>query len=205
MANQSLPVITISRQSGSQGREAGRLLAQKLNIPYYDYEILDRAAKESGLSPELFEQAEHSAAASLDRLEKGLPATDTPINVKLFQAQAQIIRELAQEGPAVIVGRCGDSVLKGTCNLVSVYIYASEERRIQNVIRKKGLSRPMTQLFIRQIDKGRSAYHNFFSQHAWGDMAAYDLCVCTDQLTPEETADTIAAFVAVKSKGSRES
>lgn len=192
-----LPIITISRQSGSRGREAGKLLAKQLGIPYYDYEILDRAAKESGLAPELFERAESAAAAMLDRLEKGLPATDTPINVKIFQAQSEIIRSLAQKGPAVIVGRCADSVLQDVPNVVSVYIYASEARRIQNTMQKKGISDKMAARFIREVDKGRSAYHNFFSQHAWDDMKAYDLCVCTDKLTPEETAQTIAAFVSL--------
>lgn len=198
-----LPIITISRQSGSCGREAGAALAKQLNIPYYDYEILYRAAKESGLSPELFEQAESAAAAMLERLEQGLPATDTPINVTLFQIQSQIIRSLAQEGPAVIVGRCADSVLADFPNVVSVYIYASEERRIQNTMRKKGVGSKMAAVFIRNVDKGRSAYYNFFSNHAWADMNAYDLCVCTDKLTPEEAAHTIAAFVSSYSKQTR--
>ena len=171
-----LPVITISRQSGSMGREAGRILAQQLGIPYYDYDILARAAQDSGLSPALFEQAETSAAQLLDRLEEGLPARNTPISVELFEAQSKIIRQMAEEGPCVIVGRCADTVLKGREDLVTVYIYASA-------------------LFIRQIDRGRRAYHSFFSHHVWGDTSAYDLCICTDKLTPEETANVIKSYI----------
>lgn len=196
----TLPIITISRQSGSRGREAGKLLAQQLGIPYYDYEILDRAAKESGLAPELFEKAESSAAKMLERLERGLPATDTPINTEIFEAQSRIIRTLAEQGPSVIVGRCADSVLRDLDNVVNIYIYASEPRRIRNTMQKKGLSEKMAAVFIRSVDRGRSAYHNFFSHHTWGDMSAYDLCICTDHLTPEETAETITAFLSRRCK-----
>lgn len=198
--NGTLPIITISRQSGSRGREAGKELAKQLNIPYYDYAILDQAAKESGLAPELFERAEASAAQTLERLKQGLPATDTPINTKIFSAQSKIIRELADQGPSVIVGRCADSVLRDYPNVVNIYIYASEPCRIRNTMQKKGLSEKMAAVFIHTVDKGRRAYHNFFSQHAWGDMSAYDLCICTDQLTPEETAQTIVAFLAQRCK-----
>ncbi|MEE3395142.1 MAG: cytidylate kinase-like family protein [Candidatus Onthomonas sp.] len=190
-----LPVITISRQSGSMGREAGRILAQQLGIPYYDYDILARAAQDSGLSPALFEQAETSAAQLLDRLEEGLPARNTPISVELFEAQSKIIRQMAEEGPCVIVGRCADTVLKGREDLVTVYIYASEEKRIENTARKKKVAPKMAALFIRQIDRGRRAYHSFFSHHVWGDTSAYDLCICTDKLTPEETANVIKSYI----------
>ena len=196
----TLPIITISRQSGSRGREAGKLLAKQLGIPYYDYEILDRAAKESGLAPELFERAESSAAAMLDRLEQGLPATDISMNTELFEVQSKIIRALAEQGPSVMVGRCADTVLQDFPNVVNIYIYASEARRIQNTMEKKGIGEKMAARFIRSVDRGRSAYHNFFSQHSWGDMSAYDLCICTDSLTPEETAQTIAAFLSLRCK-----
>lgn len=198
--NGTPPIITISRQSGSRGREAGKLLAKELGIPYYDYEILDRAAKESGLAPELFEQAESSAARMLDRLEQGLPAVDTPISITLFKAQSKIIRELAEQGPAVIVGRCADTILADLPNVVSVYIYASQARRVSNTMQKKGVSEKMALRFIQSVDRGRSAYHNFFASHQWGDMSAYDLCICTDELTPEETAQTIAAFLSHRTK-----
>ncbi|MBR1845053.1 MAG: cytidylate kinase-like family protein [Oscillospiraceae bacterium] len=195
----TLPIVTISRQSGSQGREAGRLLADQLGVPYYDYEILSRAARESGLSPALFEQAETSAAELLDRLEQGLPAQNTPINVAVFEAQSKIIRKMAKEAPCVIVGRCADTVLREFPNVVNVYIYASEEKRIENTARKKRVNPKMAALFIRQIDRSRSAYHSFFSHHAWGDMNAYVLCVCTDKLTPEETANVIKSYLFAKS------
>lgn len=198
--NGTLPIITISRQSGSRGREAGKQLARQLGIPYYDYAILDQAAKESGLEPELFERAESSAAAMMERLEKGLPATDVTINTELFEAQSKIIRALAAKGPAVIVGRCADTVLRDYPNVVNIYIYASEACRIRNTMQKKGIGEKMATVFIRSVDKGRRAYHNFFSQHPWGDMNSYDLCICTDKLTPEETAETIISFLSHQSK-----
>lgn len=190
-----LPVITISRQSGSRGREAGKLLAEQLGIPCYDYQILTQAAKESGLPPELFEGAENSAATLLERLAQGQTAESTPQSAQVFEAQAAIIRKLAAEGPAVFVGRCADSVLKDMPNVVNVYTYASMERRVANTVQKKAVNEKIAALYIRQVDEGRSAYHKLFGAHPWGEMSAYDLCICTDHLTPQETADAIAAFV----------
>ena len=106
---------------------------------------------------------------------------------------------MAAEGPCVIVGRCADTVLREFPNVVNVYIYASEAKRIENTARKKRVNSKMAALFIRQIDHSRSAYHSFFSHHAWGDMSAYDLCVCTDKLTPEETATVIKSYLFAKS------
>ena len=160
-----LPVITISRQSGSRGREAGQLLAQALGIPCYDYEVLTRAAKESGIAPALFEQEEKAAAAMLNRLEDGQTAQIAPISVEIFQAQSKIIQDMAEQGPCVIVGRCADSVLRKREDVVHVYIYASEERRIQNTMAKRHVDRRIAKVMIDRIDRGRSAYHSLFSYH----------------------------------------
>lgn len=193
-----LPVITISRQSGSRGREAGQLLGKELGIPCYDYEILLKAAKESGLSPELFEQEERSAVAMLERLEEGQSAQISPISMTVFQAQSKIIRELADQGPCIIVGRCADTVLRNRKDVVHIYIYASEERRIANTMKKRSVNRHVAKLMVDRIDRGRSAYHSLFSHHVWGDTSAYDLCVCTDRLTPQETSAVIRAFLEAR-------
>ena len=193
-----LPVITISRQSGSRGREAGQLLAKELGIPCFDYEILLRAARDSGLPEELFEQEERSAAAMLERLEDGVPAQISPISMEIFQAQSKIIRDMAAQGPCIIVGRCADTVLRDRSNVIHVYIYASLERRLANTMKKRSVNRHMAKLMVERIDRGRSAYHSLFSHHNWGDTSAYDLCVCTDQLTPAETASVIKAFLVAR-------
>jgi cytidylate kinase len=193
-----LPIITISRQAGSQGREAGHLLAKALGIPCYDYEVLSRASRESSLPTEYFEDQEKNAAAMLDRLEQGETAQIAPISMEVFQAQSKIIQEMADKGPCVIVGRCADTVLRSREHVVSVYIYASMERRIENTMKKRSVNQHMARLIIDRIDRGRSAYHSLFSHHAWADTAAYDLCVCTDKLTPEETAAVIRAFLQAR-------
>ncbi len=191
--SQTKPVITISRQAGSRGREAGRALAALLSLPYYDYEILEQAARASGLPVELFLQAEGSAV----RIQARSPDTPPPELEQLYQAQADMIRTLAGQGPAVLVGRCADTALRGHPNVVNVYLHASLERRIRNTMEKKGVCYAAAERYIRQVDQGRSAYHSFFSHHAWEDTTAYDLCVCTDHLTPEETAQTIAAYISL--------
>ena len=193
-----LPVITISRQSGSQGREAGHLLAQQLGIPCYDYEILNRAAKESGISPELFEQEERRAAQVLERLKSGQSAQMETVSIEAFQAQAKIIEKMAAKGPCIIVGRCADTVLRDNPNVVHIFIYASLERRIENTMKKRFVNRHIAKVMVDRIDRGRSAYHSLFSHHVWGDTSAYDLCVCTDKLTPAETANVIRAFLEAR-------
>lgn len=195
-----LPVITISRQSGSRGREAGHLLAQRLGIPCYDYDVLLRAAKDSGIAPELFEKEEQAAAEMLSRLQQGQSAQLSPVSMEIFQAQAQAIRDLADQGPCIIVGRCADTVLKDRPDVVNIFIYASLQRRIANTEKKRTVNARIAKLMVEKIDRGRNAYHSLFSHHTWGDTSAYDLCICTDNLTPEETADVMLAFLNARDR-----
>jgi cytidylate kinase len=131
-------IITVSRQFGSGGREIGEKLASKLDIPYYDNEIISRAAKESGFAEEAFEQAEKKATNSLlYSLAMGMNAygnqeigfTHLSLDDQLYLAQSNVIRKVAAEGPCVIVGRCADYVLRDVSNVVNVFIWADIEAR----------------------------------------------------------------------------
>ena len=135
-------VITISRQFGSGGRAVGQKLAQKLDIPFYDKELISLAAKESGMNPEVFKSIDETAANSLlYSLSMGmynfngpLAMGDLPVNDKLYLLQHQLIREIAAKGPSVIVGRCADYVLKDSPHTINIFIYADMEYRKKRAV-----------------------------------------------------------------------
>ena len=139
MANDT--IITISRQYGSGGRFIGRKLAEALDIPFYDKELITMSAEESGMSKEIFEKADEKAANSLlytlsmnAYLLHGMAGVpDLPLNDKVFLVQSEVIRKLAAKGPCVIVGRCADYVLQENPNCVNVYIYSDMEDRVSRV------------------------------------------------------------------------
>ena len=139
-------VITISRQYGSGGREIGNKLADQLGVPFYDNELIERAAKESGFSTAAFENAENKATNSLlYSIAMGMNAYGNQelgfahlsfLDDRIYLAQSQVIRNIANEGPCVIVGRCADYVLKERPDVISIFIWASMEYRIKEGNRK---------------------------------------------------------------------
>ena len=198
-------IITIGREYGSGGREIGKLVADKLNIPFYDKEILTRAAEESGLCPEVFEQ--HDEKASVGGLlgmgggmhvGVGGASLQLPLNQRVFLAQFDAIMKLAAEGPCVIVGRCADYVLRERDNVAHVFLYASEEKRIQRIMRVEQVSREKARELIKKTDKQRRNYYNFFADGNWGMRSNYDLMLRTDDLTPELAASAIIAVVHMR-------
>lgn len=200
-------IITIGREYGSGGREIGRLVAEKLGIPFYDNELLARAASESGLCHELFERHDEKAGMSsilasggATGMQMGSPAVglQMPLNQRVFLAQFDAIGKIAAEGPCVIVGRCADYVLKERPNVVHVFIYASTEKRIERIMRVENVDRDRARELIRKTDKQRKNYYNFFADGNWGMRSNYDLMIRTDDLAPEKVADGIIAFANMK-------
>jgi len=191
-------IITIGREYGSGGREIGKLVADKLGIPFYDKEILTRAAEESGLCKEVFEH--HDEKASVGSMLSGTQmgtvgmGVQMPLNQRVFLAQFDTITKLAAEGDCVIVGRCADYVLKDLPNVTHVFLYASLERRIERIMRVENVSRDTARELIRKTDKQRKNYYNFFADGNWGLRSNYDLMLRTDDHTPDEVADTIIRF-----------
>ena len=194
-------IITIGREYGSGGREIGELLAKKLGVPFYDKEILTRAAQESGLCEEVMEH--HDEKASLGGIFLGSGSAmnnahvglQMPLNQRVFLAQFETINRIAAEGDCVIVGRCADYVLKDMPGVVHVFLYASEEKRIERIMRVEKVDRSAARELIRKTDKQRKSYYNFFADGNWGLRSNYDLMLRTDDRTPQEVADAIAAFV----------
>lgn len=172
----SIPVITISREYGSGGRAIGEKLAKELGIPFYNKELILMAAKESGLSEEYIKKAEQQKSTSfLYGLYMG--AQQLPMNDQIFLIQSKIIREIAEKGPCVIVGRCADYVLRERKDLLSVFIHAPlsfRAQRAQNVYEKTASN---IEDFVKKKDKKRAAFYNYFSQNKWGDARHYHLAI----------------------------
>lgn len=198
-------VITIGREYGSGGHDVGKLVAQKLGIPYYDKEVLALAAKESGICEEIFESNDEKASISslltvapssaISGMSFGL---QMPMNQRVFLAQFEVITKLAKERSCVIVGRCADYVLREMPHVTHVFIYASMDKRIQRVMEKDKVEEEKARELIRKNDKQRKSYYNFFADGNWGMRSNYDLMLRTDGHTPEELADMIVTFAHLK-------
>ena len=201
-------VITIGRQYGSGGREVGRRLASRLEIPYYDKEILSEASKDSGIREELFEDHDEKPTRSfLYSLVTGVqthgnPSTmymDMPLNHRIFLAQFDTIRRLAGNGPCVVVGRCADYVLRDEKNVVNVFLKADMEHRIQRAI-ERGAEPSRAQDIVKRRDKERASYYNYYATTTWGDVNNYDLCLDTGKVGYDGAVDMIIAYIALREK-----
>ena len=163
------PVICIGRQFGSGGREIGLAVSQKMGIPFYDKEILKKAAQDSGISQELFERADERPSTSfLYTLSIGAaPAfasyDDYLTDDKLFVFQSNTIRELAKQGPCVFIGRCADYVLRQQPGMLSVFIHAPLEQRVLRVARLYNIDEDKARARIRKTDKTRANYYNYYA------------------------------------------
>ncbi|MCR5653430.1 MAG: cytidylate kinase-like family protein [Ruminococcus sp.] len=195
-------IITIARQFGSGGREIGEELAKALGVKCYDKELISLAAKESGTDPEVFNNVDEKATNSLlYSLSLGLysfgsnfSADRLPVNDKLYLLQHKIIKQIASEGPCVIVGRCADYVLRDK-NIVKLFICADMDYRIERAVRVKGVKKDKAAQVINKTDKSRANYYNFYSGMKWGKPENYDLCVNRSRLTAEQAVDAIMGYL----------
>ena len=193
-------IITIGRQYGSGGREIGRKLALRLGIPFYDRDLISRAAKKSGFSEDLFEQLDKRATNSLlysltmfgSTGLNGMSLTD-----QLFLAQANIIREIADSGPAVLVGRCADHVLREYENRFDFFITGSLDDRLQRIQTHDDyeLSGKSPRAALEKMDKQRSTYYNYYTGKVWGKSDHYDLCINAGRPGVENSIEVILAYV----------
>ena len=199
-------IITIGRQFGSGGREIGVRLAEHYNIKCYDKELLSRAAKESGFCEEMIQNHDERPTNSflynlvMDTYSFGYNASsfvDMPISHKVFLAQFDTIKKIADEGPCVIVGRCADYALADYKNVVNIFVQADEESRIKRI--KERFDDVNTDDKAREMmnkkDKQRQSYYNYYSSKKWGRADSYDLCVNSAKLGIDGTVNLIIQFV----------
>lgn len=175
--------INIGRQLGSGGREIGEELAKRLNIPFYDKELITIASQESGLAKEFFERADETTGFPFTSALFGLRSTfvgDEYIdnylgNESLFRIQSDVIRELNQKESSVFVGRCADYILRDNPRAVNVYIHADIYHRIKRVAESNLLSEKKARDMIEKTDKRRASYYNYYTSKKWGRADSYHL------------------------------
>ena len=195
-------IITIGRQYGSAGHSIGKILADGLGIKYYDKELLERAAKDSGLCQELFENHDEKPTNSflyslvMDSYSFGYGSTmmDMPLNQKVFLAQFDAIKKISQDGPCVIVGRCADAILEKEeyADSLKVFIHANFEKRAERIVKVYGETDVPSEKRLKDKDKRRSAYYQFYTDRKWGDAAHYDVCLDSGTLGIDKCVDIIS-------------
>lgn len=199
-------IITITRQFGSGGHDIGKALSEKLDIPFYDKELISIAAKESGIAPEVFETVDEKATNSLlyslsmgfNHYSNGFTATeDLPFNDRLYILQHKIIKELAEKENFVVVGRCADYVLRENPNVVKVYIYADIESRIKRAVERHDIDSVRAKQAVVKADKNRANYYSFYSGKKWGLADNYDLCINSTNLTVDQAVEIILSYINI--------
>lgn len=181
-------IITISREHGSQGKYIGELVSKKLNITYYYKEMTALAAQKSGLDKEFVSKLNDSSNVLHD-----LYLTTSPVKYAI-EAQDRIIKEIAQNGSCVIVGRAADYVLRDNPNLVRVFIYASKDYRISKVMEMYNDTKVKAKKNVEKSDKARANYYSIISGKEWGNKENYDLCI-DSKLGVEKTAEIICEYI----------
>ena len=194
-------LITISRQYGSGGRIIGKLLAEKLGVPFYDKEIIDMAVEASGYSREVIEGAEmkansgfaYSLASALSFNEGSIGTLS--VNDRLFLAQFQVIKEIGETQQGVIIGRCADYVLRDIPGVTNVFIYSEMEDRMKRAVDSYGDDPTSIKNTINSIDKARANYYNYHTGYKWGDFTNYNLMINSSYITEDEAAELIKDYV----------
>ncbi len=194
-------IYTIGREFGSGGKEVGEHLANRLGIKLYDKELLQHAAKESGFCQEIFENHDERPTSSflyslvMDTYSAGnyssAPFLDMPLNHKVFLAQFDSIKKIAQNESCVIVGRCADYALSDNPDCLSVFIHADIEDRIKRISKRLNITENKAKDQIQKKDKQRASYYNYYTSKKWGDSRSYDLTLNTSKLTTDQCVEMI--------------
>ena len=190
-------IITIGREFGSGGRTIGREVAKKLGIPCYDQELIEKMAEESGFTREYVEkESENASLGSWAASALGMDGTYTaPTNQdRLWAVQSRIIREIAEKESCVIVGRCADVILEDKADLLRVFIHADFEARAKRIVEKYGETEIPTEKRLRDKDKRRALYYQFYTDRKWGDIENYDIILNSSALGLERCVDIIASL-----------
>lgn len=193
-------IITIARQYGSGGRTVGEMLAKKLGIAYYDKDIIRMASEDSGIHETLFGRVDEYSSAKTPLFKKTSVYTgelippqskDFTSDENLFSYQAKTIKELAAKESCVIIGRCSNFILKDNPDVLSVFIHASWDFRIQEASKKMSKSQKEIEKFMEKDDKRKMEYYRRFTGGEWTDATNYDLCLDSSKLGYEKCIEEI--------------
>ena len=196
-------VITIARGFGSGGRTIGKMLAQRLDCNCYDNDLIKLASEESGINLELFGKADEKVKTSLfKRYNRSYgeyvlspDSADFVSDDNLFNYQAKIIRDIADKQNCIIIGRCGDFILRNNPDVLRLFIYADEKTCVKNVVELYGMIPAEAKKTIEKIDKSRAAYYKYYTDKNWYDVSNYDLCINTSDIGFEGAVDVIVDYI----------
>lgn len=198
-------VINVGRQLGSGGRYIGERLAKAFDIKFYDKELLELAAQESGFNKKFFERTdeEHNLfqqlASAFPFLNSGINPYDNMLSSEsLFKIQSDAIRKAAEQQSCVFVGRCADYVLRDNPRCVNIFISANLNDRIKRICQLTGITEAEAEKRIMEGDKRRAAYYNYYSAGEWGKAETYHLCINSSVLGLERTTEYIQEFITQK-------
>ncbi len=182
-------ILTISREHGSQGKGIGEIVSKKLNIPFYSKELLSLAAEKTGLTEKFL--------SNTNSMKQGVPSNlylSKSAETQSIEAQKEVILSIAKQGSCVIVGRAADYVLRDNPNVVSIFIYASEEVKIKNIMEMYNDSYEEAKKMMKQSDKARSNYYQSITSLSWNDQHHYDLCI-DSSIGKEKSAQMIIDYL----------
>ena len=182
-------VITLTREYGSGGRYIGKLVAQKLGIKLYDKEFIIEVAEKTGLSEQYIKENEQKRN-SLDILNNGY-YSDLSNSDELFVKESQLIKEVSDREPCIIVGRCADQILKDNKNVLKVFIYSDMKNKIDRAVKYYGMDKKKAEKEIIRIDKLRENHYKYYTDKKWKDFSNYDICINSDKVGVEKAADLI--------------
>ena len=190
-------IITIGREHGSGGHDVARALAHKLGYACYDKEIVDHTAENSNFSKEILDTYDEKRVSAY--------VVPTPhysgmgegfrLNMQVAAAQFNAIRELAQRGNGIFVGRCADYILRGGDDVVKVFIMADRSFRINTIMQRKGINQEQARKLIKEVDKDRASYYRYYTDQVWGEADNYDLCIDSSRIGIDGAVNIICAYM----------
>ncbi len=187
-------IITISREFGSGGRTIGKAVAQKLGIPCYDAELITEMAKQSGFAEDYVREAgEYAPGGLLNSMFTSRAGGPTNEDI-LWQIQCNIVAQLAKKGPCVIVGRCGDYILRDRPDVLKVFVHADMAFRAKRIVEVYGQREESPEQRLKDKDKRRSTYYRFYTGRKWGQLDTYDLMLNSGVLGIEKCTELICTI-----------
>lgn len=197
-------VYTIGREFGSLGQAVGEKLAERLGIKFYDKELLQQAAKDSGFCEEIFENHDEKPTNSflyslvMDTYSaatySAAPFLDMPLNHKVFLAQFDTIKKIAEQESCVIVGRCADYALANNPDVINIFVHADLDDRVKLISKRMDITENKAKDLIQKTDKQRASYYNYYTCKKWGDSRSYDLTLNTSKISVDDCVDMILDF-----------
>lgn len=200
--------VNIGRQLGSGGHEIGKKIATKLNISFYDKELITLASEKSGLCVEFFEKADEEASkgiiGTLSNMhipfinESAIPGRNCLSNDALFKVQSEVIQMLAAIKSCVFIGRCADYILRENRHCINIFITADIEDRIKRIQTLKQIKRDAALNIIEKSERKRADYYNYYTTKTWGSAESYDLCINSSIFGIDKTVEFLCDFISMK-------